>query len=262
MARTARFHRTGLFQGLFGFLAALAALSACASDTSDQNQEASTESCGRVDGAARFSLAFFEVMSEMADACAEGEPLACNPANYVIAGLAGIVFMPMGFAIGLSSEQVENHHCGQVRQAQAAERRAAQEKENEEPRRWQRAFKGDREARFEIGEKLFKDGAPEAKRAARYWFCLAAQQGHAGAQHRLGLYYREGLDPVRRDLSQAYLWYELAADGRAPGAAGDRAAVARDLTPAEIAAAERRAVEWQPDPDACNFGYAAVAPRS
>ncbi|MEE8226556.1 MAG: hypothetical protein V3R30_07030, partial [Kiloniellales bacterium] len=176
MARTARFHRTGLFQGLFGLLAALAVLSACASDTSDQNQETAAESCGRVDGAARFSLMFFEVMGEMADACAEGEPLACNPANYVIAGLAGIVFMPMGFAIGLSSEQVENHHCAEVRRTQAAKRRAAQEKENEEARRWQRAFKGDREARFEIGEKLFKDDTPEAKRASRYWFCLAAQQ--------------------------------------------------------------------------------------
>ncbi len=262
MARTARFHRPGPFQGLFGLLAALAALSACASDTRDENQETAAESCGRVDGAARFSLLFFDVMGEMADACAEGDALACNPANYVIAGLAGIVYMPMGFAIGLSSEEVENYHCAEVRRAQTAKRRAAQEEVNEKTRLWQRAFKGDREARFEIGEKLFKDDTPEAKRAARYWFCLAAQQRHAGAQHRLGLFYREGLGPVRRDLLQAYLWYELAADGRAPGAAGDRAAVARDLTPAQIAAAERRAAEWQPDPDACNFDHAAVAPRS
>ena len=262
MARTARFHRAGLFQGLFGFLAALAALSACASDTSDQNQETAAESCGRVDGAARFSLAFFEVMGDMADACAEGEPLACNPANYVIAGLAGIVFMPMGFAIGLSSEQVENHHCGQVRQAQAAERRAAQEKENEESRLWHRAVEGNREAQFELGDKQFKDGAPEDKRAAWYWLCLAAQQRHAEAQYRLGLFYREGLDPVRRDLANAYLWYELAADRRVSGAAEDRAAVARDLSPAQIAAAERRAIEWQPDPDTCNVDHATAAPRS
>ncbi len=262
MARTARFHRAGLFQGLFGFLAALAALSACASDTSDQNQEASAESCGRIDGATRFSLMFFEVMGDMADACAEGEPLACNPANYVIAGLAGIVFMPMGFAIGLSSEAVENHHCAEVRQAQAAERRAAQEEENKETRLWHRAVEGHREAQFELGEKQFNDGAPEDKRAAWYWLCLAAQQRHAEAQYRLGMFYREGLDPVRRDLAKAYLWYELAADGRAPGAARDRAAVAKELTPAQIAAAERRAIEWQPNPDACNLDPAAAVSRS
>jgi TPR repeat protein len=262
MARTARFHRAGLFHGLFGLLAALAALSACASDTSDQNQEAAGESCGRIDGAARFSLLFFDVMGEMADACAEGDPLACNPANYVIAGLAGIVYMPMGFAIGLSSEQVEDHHCAEVRRKQAGKRRAAQEEENKETRLWHRAVEGGREARFELGEKLFKDGTPEAKRAAWYWFCLAAQQHHAEAQHRLGLYHREGLDPVQQDLPQAYLWYELAADGRAGGAANDRATVARDLTPAQIAAAERRAMEWQPDPDACNVDHAAAVSRS
>ena len=262
MARTARFHRAGLFQGLFGLLAALAALTACASDISDQNQEASAESCGRIDGAARFSLMFFEVMGDMADACAEGEPLACNPANYVIAGLAGIVFMPMGFAIGLSSEAVENHHCAEVRQAQAAERRAAQEEENKETRLWHRAVEGHREAQFELGEKQFNDGAPEDKRAAWYWLCLAAQQRHAEAQYRLALFYREGLDPVQKDLAKAYLWYELAADGRVPGAARDRAAVARDLTPAEIAAAERRAIEWQPNPDTCNLDPAPAISRS
>jgi hypothetical protein len=201
-------------------------------------------------------------MGDMADACAEGEPLACNPANYVIAGLAGIVFMPMGFAIGLSSEQVENHHCAEVRQAQAAERRAAQEEENKETRLWHRAVEGHREAQFELGEKQFNDGAPEDKRAAWYWLCLAAQQRHAEAQYRLALFYREGLDPVQKDLAKAYLWYELAADGRVPGAARDRAAVARDLTPAEIAAAERRAIEWQPNPDTCNLDPAPAISRS
>jgi hypothetical protein len=135
MARTARLHRTGRCQGLFGLLAALTALSACASDTSDQTQEAAAESCGRVDGAVRFSLMFFDVMGDMADACAEGDPLACNPANYVLAGLAGIVYMPMGFAIGLSSEQVENHHCAEVRRAKTPAAATAPARETATPTR-------------------------------------------------------------------------------------------------------------------------------
>ncbi len=239
-----------------------AGLAACAGDQRQEEasisqdtstaQDISGESCGRVEAAGRFSLVFFDAMGDMGEACSEGDALACNPANYVIGGLAGIVFMPMGFVIGLASPEIENYHCARARQQKAA-RKQPETEEEKRARLWARAAEGDAEAQFEVGEQLSEAETGENQRAAWYWYCRAAHQRHPGAQHRLGGYYRAGLDPFSEDLLQAYLWFELAADQHVSAAAEERIAVAARLTAKEIAHAERRAAEWQPHPEACSF---------
>jgi hypothetical protein len=216
-----------------------------------------------VEAAGHFSLAFFHVMGEMGEDCAEGDVLACNPANYVIGGLAGIVFMPMGFAIGLTAPEIENHYCAKVRRQKKEARKKAETPDEKRAKLWARAAEGDAKAQYELGEQLFEAEASGYQRAAWHWYCRAAHQRHAEAQYRLGGYYRAGLDPVSRDPLQAYLWYELAADQHVSGAADGRAEVAARLTATQIAHAERRAAEWQPKPETCGFnsvGNTALSP--
>jgi len=208
-----------------------------------------------VEAAGRFSLLFFDVMGEMGEDCAEGDALACNPANYVIGGLAGVVFMPMGFAIGLASPDIEAHHCAKARRQKAA-RKKPETPEEKRAKLWARAADGDAKAQYELGEDLFEAAAGGNQRAAWYWTCRAAHLRHAEAQYRLGGYYWAGLDPVSRDPLQAYIWYELAADQHVSAAAEGRAAVAARLTATQIAQAERRAAAWQPRPDDCGLATA------
>jgi len=229
---------------------------------SDTASDTSSESCGRVEAASHFSLAFFHVMGEMGEDCAEGDVLACNPANYVIGGLAGVVFMPMGFVIGLAAPEIETHYCAKVRRQKAA-RKKPETPEEKRAKLWARAAEGDAKAQYELGEQLFEAEASGYQRAAWHWYCRAAHQRHAEAQYRLGGYYRSGLDPVSRDPLQAYLWYELAADQHVSAAADGRAEVAARLTARQIAHAERRAAEWQPKPETCGFnsvGNTALSP--
>ena len=82
-------------------------------------EPASSDGGGRVAAAARFSLVVFETVGDIAKECKEGVLLACNPVNYIIAPMAGIVWMPMGFGIGLASEDIKNHYCGDILSPQA-----------------------------------------------------------------------------------------------------------------------------------------------
>lgn len=69
------------------------------------------DKCGRVDAAANLALAIFPVVGQAANACKDGDYLACNPAVYPLIIGTGIVFAPMGFVIGLMSEDVERGYC-------------------------------------------------------------------------------------------------------------------------------------------------------
>lgn len=42
------------------------------------------------------------------------------------------------------------------------------------------------------------------------WLCRAATGGHAAAQYTVGVRYREGMPPVTRNASRAYLWFAAA----------------------------------------------------
>ena len=76
--------------------------------------------------------------------------------------------------------------------------------------------------------------------AAR-WHRLAADQGHSGAQGSLGSMYHFSGDYVR-----AHMWLNLSAAQGLQQAAKERDDVAKLMTPAQIAEAQKLAREWQP----------------
>lgn len=87
------------------------------------------------------------------------------------------------------------------------------------------------------------DGVPQDYAKARQWYEQAAIQGDASAQYSLGMLYAEGQQGVPRDYVQAYMWWSLAAahstgDGQ-KDAEHNRNIVARSMTPAQIAEAQR-----------------------
>jgi hypothetical protein len=72
-----------------------------------------------------------------------------------------------------------------------------------------------------------------------------AEQGDASAQYNLGVFYDNGLG-VPQDKVSAYMWLNLAATQGKEGAATFRDLVARLMTPAQIAEAQKLAREWKP----------------
>jgi TPR repeat protein len=80
---------------------------------------------------------------------------------------------------------------------------------------------------------------------AVFWFSQAAEQGDVLAFAKLGWMYAEGRG-VRQDFIQAHMWYNLSAAQGEPRAAEARDALATQMTPAQIAEAQRLAREWKP----------------
>ena len=76
----------------------------------------------------------------------------------------------------------------------------------------------------------------------------AANSGDASAQLTLGYAYALG-DGVIQDYIEAHKWFNLAAAGGEQAADQARDAVARKMTPAQVAKAQRLASNWQPSPD-------------
>jgi TPR repeat protein len=113
-------------------------------------------------------------------------------------------------------------------------------------REWQPlAEQGDARAQFSFG-LLYEngDGVPRDYAKARQWYEKAAAQGDAKAQLYLGMQYSFGQGgPV--DLVQAYMWYSLAAGNGNAHAPGYRDDLSRQMTPAQIAEAQKRAREWK-----------------
>ena len=73
----------------------------------------------------------------------------------------------------------------------------------------------------------------------------AAEQGYSDAQYKLGLMYYEG-QGVSEDYVEAYKWFSLAAAQGHANAAKIRGFVANEMTPAQIAEAQKLAREWKP----------------
>jgi TPR repeat protein len=108
------------------------------------------------------------------------------------------------------------------------------------------AEQGDPGAQFYLGLLHENgDGVPRDFVKARQWYEKAAAQGEAKAQFYLGMQsaYGEG-GPM--DLVQAYMWYSLAAGNGNAHAPGYRDDLARQMTPGQIAEAQKRAREWRP----------------
>jgi hypothetical protein len=93
-------------------------------------------------------------------------------------------------------------------------------------------------------------GVPQDYATAVTWYRKAADQGLAGAQINLAIMYWNGLG-VPQDYPEAYKWLEIAAT-RSPAsenvsrgkALRARDQIAENLTPAQIAEAQKRAREW------------------
>jgi len=95
---------------------------------------------------------------------------------------------------------------------------------------------------YDAGLGVTQDNAEAMK-----WIRKAAEQGFAAAQVYLGQLYAKGRRGVPQDLVQAHLWYNLAAAITGNKDAVEyRDSLARRMTPAEIAEAQRLAQEWKP----------------
>jgi TPR repeat protein len=88
-------------------------------------------------------------------------------------------------------------------------------------------------------------GVPQDYAEAVKWFRLAADQDDAGAQYDLGFMYFRGWG-VPQDYIRAHMWSNLSAAQGNQIASAQRDSVARFMTPAQIAEAQRLAREWRP----------------
>ena len=113
----------------------------------------------------------------------------------------------------------------------------------------QAAEQGDTWAQNNLGG-MYRSGlgVPQDYAEAMKWFRLAAAQGAASAQYNLGIMYDRGRG-VPQDAVQAHKWLNLAASRTGEErekSVKTRDLVARRMTAAQIAEAQRLAREWKP----------------
>jgi TPR repeat protein len=93
------------------------------------------------------------------------------------------------------------------------------------------------------------EGVPPDALTAMSWFRKAADQGDADAQCDLGFMYGLGGEPVPQDYVSSLMWYILAAAGGNTDAQRNLDSINSgnsQMTPAQIAEAQRLAREWKP----------------
>lgn len=108
------------------------------------------------------------------------------------------------------------------------------------------AEEGDAVAQFSLGIiYYFGRGVPTNHNEARRWYRLAAEQGYDRARVNLGVMCAAG-EGGPSDPIVAYMWFSLAAaQGNAAGREA-RDALAQRLTPDQLAAGRKWALEWEP----------------
>jgi uncharacterized protein len=108
------------------------------------------------------------------------------------------------------------------------------------------AEKENAEAQFGIGVMYFKgQGVTQNYIEAMKWFKKAADHGHVRAQYNLGVIYYKGLS-IPKNYIQAYMWWNVAALGGHPEAKKNLSVVAKNMTQAQIAEANKMASNWKP----------------
>jgi TPR repeat protein len=107
---------------------------------------------------------------------------------------------------------------------------------------------GDALAQTRLGfmYEMGKGGSQNFAEAAK-WLRLAAEQGRVAAQDSLGGLYVSGRG-VPKDYVVAYMWLSLSAAQGDHDAAIQRDLVAKLITPAQIAEAQKLARGWKPKP--------------
>ena len=88
---------------------------------------------------------------------------------------------------------------------------------------------------YSNGQGVTQDYAEAVK-----WYRLAAEQGDAEAQSNLGIMYANG-QGVPQDFTAAHMWFNIAAANGNELGGTNRDNLAKDMTPASIEEAQRRA---------------------
>ena len=94
-------------------------------------------------------------------------------------------------------------------------------------------------------------GVPQDLGEAVKWYRLAAAQGDKSARYNLGQMYDTG-QGVPQDNVRAYMWLDLSVAAGNDTAAVDRDAIAKKMTPKQIAAAKKLSSECQQGNKACD----------
>ena len=99
-------------------------------------------------------------------------------------------------------------------------------------------------AQYNLGGMYRKGrGVPQDNAEAVKWWRLAAEQGHDDAQYNLGGMYLNGKG-VPHDYIQAHMWSSLAAAKSNENGRINRDIIAKKMTLAQMAEAQRLAREW------------------
>jgi len=112
------------------------------------------------------------------------------------------------------------------------------------------AEQGDAKAQAYLGVAYYEgQGVPQDYKQAVSWYRKAADQGLAAAQLVLGEMYLVGLG-VTQDYAEAHKWFNIAAaystdEEDRDMAAKNRDIIAKKMTPAQLAEAQKRANEWK-----------------
>jgi TPR repeat protein len=146
----------------------------------------------------------------------------------------------------------QGHADGQLKLGNMYGRGQGVPQDDAEAVKWYRlaAEQGNALAQFNLGIMYRRgQGVPQDYAEAVKWNRLAAEQGDAEAQHNLGVSYHRG-EGVPQDYVQAHMWFNLAAS-RAPASERDEAikmrnVAASNMTPEQIAEAQKLAREWRP----------------
>ena len=112
--------------------------------------------------------------------------------------------------------------------------------------KWYRkaAEQGDVDAQFNLGIMYGKgeEGVPQDYAEAAKWYRKVAEQGEGDAQFNLAFMYFNG-DGVPQDYAEAYVWYSLAAASGQEQARNNRDLIAKELSPADLCAAQKRSAK-------------------
>ncbi|MGA7323810.1 MAG: tetratricopeptide repeat-containing serine protease family protein [Rhodomicrobium sp.] len=116
--------------------------------------------------------------------------------------------------------------------------------------KWLRAAAehGSAAAQLNLGMMYYRGfGVRKDHGEAAKWYRLAAEQGDVFSLYSLGVMYYLG-QGVPQNYSRSYFWSSLAAARGNMSARRIRDTVARLVSPAQIAEAQRQAAQWQPKP--------------
>lgn len=108
------------------------------------------------------------------------------------------------------------------------------------------AEQGNDSAQFMIAISYFKgEGISQDYTKAAKWYIKSANQGYFKSQLNLALMYAKG-QGVPRDDVQSYMWFNVAVASGNNNYTKYRDIIAKDMTPSQIAEAQKLARDWKP----------------